>query len=197
MELADAGAGTLWLRIVIALAPPVLAAVVAGYFTLSNTVARRAERLKSLNDIRISSNINLINPDYALERIMLRELKLLDLATLPSYRWGRRFLFAAVLITVADYTLSALNFLFHFVTHPRLLIIESTSALIAVVLIVVFFVGMQGYRNVIKLRYEQGRQTLDDLAETTSKTACENDAHKAPESGAAYRQSHTETHSPD
>jgi hypothetical protein len=120
MTLADAGAdaGPLWLRITIALGPPALAALIAGYFALSNTVSRRIERLKDLNDIRVSSNTDFINPDYALERIMLRELRDLDRATTPILKWRRRFSIGMVTIIWIIYQYAILVYL-HAVTEPR------------------------------------------------------------------------------
>jgi hypothetical protein len=97
---ASADAGPLWLRISIALGPPALAAIIAGYFALSNTVNRRAERLKNLNEVR-ASYPELINPNYALERIILRELGALARATTPAYKFQRRFYLVGLpLVTV-------------------------------------------------------------------------------------------------
>ena len=103
--LADGGAeaGPLWLKIVIALAPPVLAAVIAGYFALSNTVDRRAERLKNLNDLRLSVDATRINPYFTLERIMLRELRALNRATLPMYKIWKRLNYAIFLFGAFEY----------------------------------------------------------------------------------------------
>jgi hypothetical protein len=107
--VAAAGADTapIWLRIVIALVPPVLAAIIAGYFALSNTVNRRSERFKNLNEVR-KDYPERINPGYAVELIILRELKALDRATTPNLRWRRRIWIIVVAILALGYTYIAL-----------------------------------------------------------------------------------------
>jgi hypothetical protein len=110
MTLADAAAdaGPVWLRIIIAFVPPVLAAIIAGYVALSHTVNRRAERLKNLNDMRVSADINRINPDHSLEKIILRELKELDRATSPLKGWATYFRVLVLIIAPPVYIVPVL-----------------------------------------------------------------------------------------
>ncbi len=64
----------LWLQIVVA-AIPLLAAMVAGVFALTNTVNRRIERLKNLNDVRKDVPKS-VNTNQVIEHLMKRELVL-------------------------------------------------------------------------------------------------------------------------
>lgn len=78
----------IWLRIGLA-AIPLVAAIIAGVFALLNTVNRRVERLKNLTEI-CSKLPEGIAPPYALELVMLRELKVIDQKTTPKSKWDRR-----------------------------------------------------------------------------------------------------------
>jgi hypothetical protein len=99
----------LWLQITVACIP-LLAAMVAGVFALTNTVSRRAERLKNLVEIW-KDYPEPLNPDYALERVMLRELQAIDRATTPILRWYRRFRVVLVGLFVGFYVTVALHLL--------------------------------------------------------------------------------------
>jgi hypothetical protein len=189
MTVADAGAaadgGPLWLRIVIALVPPVLAAILAGYFALSNTVNRRAERLKNLNDIRVSSNSEWINPDYALERIILRELKELDRATTPIIKWQRRFYYLAGLVGFANYGILAVIFLRG--TWPKSHIVGKGMVIfggISLVIIAIAFINGFRYKagEIINERYSRGVATLDERAVQAHEYTGESEEQVVPES---------------
>lgn len=94
--------GPLWLRILIA-SIPVLVALIGGAFLLANTVNRRTERLKNLVEIR-KGFADGFNYDYTLERLMFRELQAIDQATTPWYRWYRR----SLIVVVAAYLVISL-----------------------------------------------------------------------------------------
>jgi hypothetical protein len=106
-----ADAHPLWLQITLACVP-LLAALIAGIFALTNTVSRRTDRLKSLVEIH-KEFPDPLNVDYALERIMLRELEAIDVATTPILKWDRRFRIASVVIAFSWYATVALHFLLH------------------------------------------------------------------------------------
>jgi hypothetical protein len=88
------GTGPTWLQIATAFVP-IAVALITGTFLLTNTVGRRIERLKSLVEIRKDFPEG-FNYDYALERLMFRELWAIDRASTPFYRWYRRGLIAVV-----------------------------------------------------------------------------------------------------
>lgn len=109
MTLADAGAdfGPLWLRIVIASLPSVVG-LIAALFALTNTVDRRVERLRNLTEIGREFP-RWLDPDYALERVKLRELQAIDQATTPVLVWRRRFQAMIVFVVIAIVTIRALR----------------------------------------------------------------------------------------
>jgi hypothetical protein len=89
--------GPLWLKVVLA-AIPVLVAVIGGAFALINTVNRRIERLKNLVEIR-KGFPDVLNKDFAVERLMLRELNTIERSTTPwAIYWRRRAYFAFALV---------------------------------------------------------------------------------------------------
>jgi hypothetical protein len=89
--------GPLWLRVALALIP-VLVAVIAGIFAI-NTVSSRIERLKNL--VEIQKGIpQVFNQDYAVERVMIRELNAIEMSTTPWYIWYRRL---SILASVVAY----------------------------------------------------------------------------------------------
>jgi|SRR6478752_3006342 len=98
-----------WLQIVIA-AIPLVAAVIAGIFALTNTVNRRVERLKNLLQIRKEYPVWL-NPESTIELITLRELQAIDRATTPVLKWDRRFRMAVTIVGICTYIVIALHFL--------------------------------------------------------------------------------------
>lgn len=124
--------GPLWLRICIAVVPPLLAAMIAGYFALSNTVNRRTERLRNLNDIRSSSNSDAINPRNILSRMMLRELEDLELATTPVLRWEPRIKRAFFPVSIALIYSTVL-------AHQLHLLQESLGAWLFLIFVISFF----------------------------------------------------------
>ena len=83
-----ADTGPLWVRLVVATIP-LLAALIAGLFALTNTVNRRVERLKNLHEVR-KEFPDWLDPDLALERVILRELRAIDYATTPILKWVKR-----------------------------------------------------------------------------------------------------------
>jgi hypothetical protein len=106
--------GPLWLKIVVA-SVPLIAALIAGVFALTNTVNRRVERLKNLNEVR-KEFPDWLDPDYELERVILRELQAIDHASTPILRWRRRLQVYFWAFWIVVYTFVGLEWL-HFV--PR------------------------------------------------------------------------------
>lgn len=78
----------LWLRVAIA-SIPILGALIAGVFALTNTINRRVERLKNLLAVRDSLPGSL-NPGNAVEQIILLELAAIDFGTTPAIVWLKR-----------------------------------------------------------------------------------------------------------
>jgi hypothetical protein len=109
VTLADAGAdvGPLWLRIVIA-SIPALVGLIGALFALTNTVDRRVERLINLTEVG-KEFPRWLDPDYALERVKLRELRAIDQATTPVLMWRRRFEALLVLVLLVYATVKALR----------------------------------------------------------------------------------------
>ncbi|MBN7493588.1 hypothetical protein I3U56_24350 [Mycobacteroides abscessus subsp. abscessus] len=83
-----------WIQILLA-SVPLLAAIIAGIFALTNTVGRRIERLKNLTELH-KNYPPALNPNNALEIAMLRELKALEFATTPTHKWDKRLHLLAV-----------------------------------------------------------------------------------------------------
>lgn len=165
---ATADAGPLWLKICIALVPPALAAIITGYFALSNTVNRRAERIKNLNDIRVSSSPELINPDYALERIILRELEALDRVTWQVLKGGKRSLIAGVLTVTATYAILTLNYILHFMSDTAGLITGLVLGGPSGILLYYWWFIRRDFKPEIRERYELAERNLEKLASESS-----------------------------
>ena len=190
MTAADAGAdaGPLWLRLAIALIPPVLAAIIAGYFALSNTVNRRAERLKNLNDIRVSTSSECINQDFALERIILRELKALDRATTPILKWETRFYVLAGSLTALAYTIHVLEHQDVINLPPsesHALNIIAGSIVLAFGLLIfidIFVLKTTESGDSLKERYSRRFAALDNRATQAQKPPSQSGQQDAPES---------------
>jgi hypothetical protein len=184
VTLADAGtdAGPLWLRISIAVVPPALAAIIAGYFALSNTVNGRTERLKVLVEI-YKQYPNPLNPGYALERIMLRELKELDRATTPTLKWDRRFRIASVVIVFSWYGVVALHYLLR-IGKPNVYgpITAVLGFLIgAMILIDTNFLSKR--REQFQGRYATDEDALEIVAKEAQEPPTESKPQETPESG--------------
>ncbi|AKC39420.1 Uncharacterised protein [Mycolicibacterium phlei] len=77
-----------WIQILLA-SVPLLAAIIAGIFALTNTVGRRIERLKNLTELHKNYPPEL-NPNNALEIAMLRELRALESVITPTHKWDKR-----------------------------------------------------------------------------------------------------------
>jgi len=84
----------LWLNIVLG-AVPLVAALIAGAFALANTVDRRINRLKTLVDIYKDFPQH-YNQDFVLQHLMFQELRAIDRASTPVYRWQKIAIFAGV-----------------------------------------------------------------------------------------------------
>ncbi|MCV7362732.1 hypothetical protein [Mycolicibacterium neworleansense] len=78
----------IWLKIALGTVP-VLAAVIAGYFAVSNTLNKRVERLKNLVEIQNSQTID--DPLHTVQRLIFRELSDLELELSPSSKSARRY----------------------------------------------------------------------------------------------------------
>ena len=192
VTLAEAGtdAGPLWLRMSIAVVPPVLAAITAGYFALSNTFNRRAERLKNLNDIRVSNKPEWINPNYTIERIMLYELKGLYHATSPMFKWLNRF--ANLLLLIASLIYAGYAFIFlHIVhiSHENTATLNVALIVIAGVVAVAGLVGftLSGHKSVKQIEgfdelYDQRLAALDQRAAEAKESSSQNEEQDARES---------------
>jgi hypothetical protein len=196
--LADGGAdaGPLWLRISIALGPPTFAAIVAGYFGLRNTVSRRIDRLKNLNDIRVSSDVNWVNPGYALERIMLQELKSLDRATSASIKWLRRFLILVFVCSCGIYVyIGGLKLGFIHKTPTELLFIEAATITTGVGAIIMAAITVLPDkinfffkpREIINERYGQGIAALDERGAQADQSSSGNEPLISPESASSTK----------
>jgi hypothetical protein len=88
-----------WIQVV-GLFVPLVVALIAGTFAISNSTGRGIERLKNLVELHSDFPPEL-NPNSTLERIMLRELEAIDLATAWGYRFFRRWLILSACWTLA------------------------------------------------------------------------------------------------
>ncbi len=88
--------GPLWFRAVVA-SIPLLVAVIAGAFALINTVNSRTERLKNLVEIQ-KGILRVLNQDYMIERVMIRELNAIEKSTTPWYVLRRRRIILASVV---------------------------------------------------------------------------------------------------
>jgi hypothetical protein len=183
--VADGGAdaGPLWQRLVIALVPPILAAIIAGYFALSKTVSRRTERLKNLNEIRQTCP-EWINPAYALERIMLREVQALEKATTLVFRVRKWYLIVGSLFILCTYTYLALFFL-KIVKPPGLWMPESVLGIVGLGIPASSFIVNRGRgnekRRSINEQYKRAFAALDKRAEQGQSPPSESEEQDAPE----------------
>jgi hypothetical protein len=162
--LADAGAdfGPLWLRIVVA-AIPSLVGLIGALFALTNTANRRIERLKLLTEIGLEFP-RWLDPDYALERIKLRELQAIDQATTPALMWRRRFQAMLGLVFVIVITISALQFV-HLVPQWHLSGRYVYLSLVGFVLVVWAAFGGERVHQQFQKRYQRGYDAIDERAE--------------------------------
>jgi hypothetical protein len=193
MTLADAGtdAGPLWLRISIAFVPPALAAIIAGYVALSNTVNRRAERLKNLNDIRVNSDTESINPEYAVERIMLRELKELDRATTPKLKWEKRFrlgVFPAVALVYSPVALWLLNVIHLSKSEAKIMYYVILPVPIILIILAILFIIY--VFNIGVLKYKLDRRYSGQFAALDERTA---EAQESSDKGKQHQPTGTES----
>jgi hypothetical protein len=189
--VADAGAdaGSLWLRISIAVVPPVLAAIIAGFFALSNTVNRRIERLKNLNDIRVSEEPEWINPGCTLERIMLRELEALDRATTPIVKWNRRVRLLVIMLISLAYIYFALGLL------QVINLMSRRGEIVSIFISLGFFLGLllstfmnrwmsksSASRTLMNKRFSRRLTALDERAAQADEPDAESEQQDAPKS---------------
>lgn len=95
-----------WLRVMIA-SIPILGALIAGVFALTNTINRRVERLKNLLSIRDSLPDSL-NPGGAVDQIILRELAAIDFGTTPAIVWLKRISYVSFALVCISLVLTSL-----------------------------------------------------------------------------------------
>jgi hypothetical protein len=171
--------GPLWLRIVIA-SIPLLAALIAGIFALTNTVNRRIERLKNLVEIR-KEFPDWLDPDYALERVMLRQLQAIDQATTPILKWGRRILAVMWFCGILAYTTVALQWI-HLVPQWH----EPRPVRYAVYLAVAILFGVGGYvqfdRQQFRKRYQLVYNAIDERAQRPEEPSSDSEPQGEAES---------------
>ena len=79
-----------------------IVAVIGGAFALINTVNRRIERLKNLVEIR-KGFPDVLNKDFAVERLMLRELNTIERSTTPWFIYYRRRTYLGVVVIYIVY----------------------------------------------------------------------------------------------
>jgi hypothetical protein len=91
-----------WLRIAIAVAPPLAAALIAAFVALTNTINRRIERFKNLTDV-YSKLPEKLNPGQTLEKLMLKELNAIEWRSTTINKWYRRVYFSNVVLMAAVY----------------------------------------------------------------------------------------------
>ncbi|VEG57093.1 Uncharacterised protein [Mycolicibacterium aurum] len=99
----------IWLKIALGMVP-VLAAIVAGFFALSNTLNKRIERLKNL--VEIQKAPDLIDPLNTVANLIYAELGRLERLTSPEGRKTQRGIRAFYCLTPVVYgslVLSALG----------------------------------------------------------------------------------------
>ena len=173
-----ADAGPLWLKIVIAFVPPVLAAVIAGYFALSNTVNRRAERLKNLNDVRISTDTSRIDPGHALEKVILRELKELERTTsfLKYEKYVKTLWWTSIPIVYTISVLYSLEILHQTVFSGQILSYALGGVWSLVMgswLFFYYWFGGKSAKLELDQRYDAHLSTLDGLPPQARKSANE------------------------
>jgi hypothetical protein len=170
--------GSLWLRIVTA-SIPLIAALMAGGFALTNTVSRRIERLKNVVAIR-EDFPDWLGPDYTLERIMLRELQAIDQATTPVLRWARRIRNLWAVVSICGYVIwvpHLLGFIPRSLWHS-----PENYALSAIFLILtVANTWFGAHRQRFRERYEREYNAIDQRAQSTEELSAKTEPRDAAE----------------
>ncbi len=93
------GGDPTWLKVLLGLIP-VVTALLGGGFAAMNTLSRRVDRFKSLDEVRKTYPVTL-NPDKTLEAVIIRELYVIDRITQPDNRKSRRIIYVGFLAMVA------------------------------------------------------------------------------------------------
>jgi hypothetical protein len=179
--------GPLWLRAVLA-SIPLLVALIGGAFAIVNTVNRRTERLKNLVEIRKDFQ-QALNQDYALERLIFKELNAIERSTTPWYVLWRR-LFALELVLVYGGCV-VLLFKGNIGNYTKGIL---TGASFAMAL--VFWLLFLGWRNRVKpmLDRQQARfKLLNSLAALPETTQTQSPPTDADESQATNHANNTNT----
>jgi hypothetical protein len=157
--------GPLWLRAVVA-SIPLLVAFVAGAFGLINTVNRRTERLKNL--VEASKGLpeildkEVLWDDYAMERLMLREINAIEKSTSPGYLLQRR---VTMTLIIMFYCLVALYFLDLPLFHSRLITqteFQWTAIGLSVAVTVIYYPLRSRYLQ-MELKLKRRSNTLERL----------------------------------
>jgi hypothetical protein len=179
----------LWLRVVIA-SIPVLVALIGGAFTLINTVNRRIERLKNLVEIR-KEFPDTLNQDYAIERVMVRELNAIEKSTTPWYVWYRRSL---ILVLVTAYSLGVIQLFVpkNYLPMKNLLIWPLIISIICILTVSWYYIYVRRLRLQERTREMRTKQKarfelLDSLAALPERHDTESAPSDADESQATNR----------
>ncbi|WP_076203899.1 hypothetical protein [Mycolicibacterium fortuitum] len=134
----------LWLRLLIALLPPILAAVLAGFFAVTNTVNRRIERIKNLADAQANMPES-IKESRIVDTLILQELRRIDMNGHLVIKWHRVIRASAVACVCAAYSVMAYLTLSYRV-YPELAKSYSLGELILSTLVVAsVVVGLVGF----------------------------------------------------
>src|SRR5262245_1129421 len=151
----------LWLRIAIALIP-LAGTLIAAYFAQVNTVNRRIERLRNLSEIR-KDFPDWLNPDYALEQVILRELRAIDFATTPIYIWYKRFAYIVGLIGSLTWALIVLE---HFgrMSAAQGSVLQALISVVSIFFTVPIFFLQKRVNEKLK-RYKRQFETITNRAQ--------------------------------
>jgi hypothetical protein len=174
----------LWLQTCVA-AIPLLAAMIAGFFALTNTVNRRIERLKNLNEIRkdVPESVNI---DQIIEHLMLRELESIDQATTPKMKWLRRFQIIIYAFLIAAYMWTAYRFLT--VHHIERFFASMNGTAYTIIGVLTgwaswdLFFRLREIRKEFKKRYSRAHSAIEERQGSAEETPRESESQDEPDS---------------
>ena len=166
----------LWLKVALGVVP-LVAALLGGLFLIANTAGRRIERLKNMVDI-YKACPGVLNPDYTLELLILRELSQVDFVTSPRMVKLKRDLIRGLVFLALAYTLVMGVTLKH--RYDVVSLIGTTIvAAYSLLYLGITFVQAKRCRDRYQQKYDSFEDALNDLFDAN--TNVHTDVNKAAE----------------
>ncbi|CDQ43188.1 hypothetical protein [Mycolicibacterium neoaurum] len=166
--MASTDGAPLWMTVALGVVP-IVGALIAGTFALANTRSRRVERLKNL--VEIEQKIpSWINHDQSLERLMIQELKGIELVSSPLLKWYRRFAVTFIGVYLVLFGSTMLPGIYGTATAKWLTWIAVASLLLVALVNRIFGERRRALNNPHQIRLE----VLDIIKSERSKAAQQN-----------------------